>query len=303
MRVADGRRSPGVIAAVTLVMALLLGSCTTEDGEPTPTAPTVPPAPTKVDALASLVPESIRDSGVLTIGTDPSYPPMEYTTGNGDEVAGVDIDLASGIAAVLGLEPQFRLDAYSALTTGVRAGRYDMGIASLTITPKTRLRSNAVLYFRSGSQLVRGVAHEGLTPQSMCGYAIAAIEGSIQVQQLTDADQDCRDEGREPIDIVALSTQDEVTNSVVVSDTAGMLSDRPVAEYAVSRNAATLQLSGRTFDLAPLGILVSSDFPKLTRAIKGAVQTLMATGYYDAVLRAWSTQSGAIDRAKIVWAD
>ena len=53
---------------------------------------------TKIDA-SSL--KTIK-AGVLTVGSDTTYPPMEYK--EGDKIVGFDVDLAQAIADKLGLK-------------------------------------------------------------------------------------------------------------------------------------------------------------------------------------------------------
>ena len=51
------------------------------------------PAVKKDDALAKLVPADIAKMGTLTVGTDASYAPNEFTAADGKTIQGMDIDL------------------------------------------------------------------------------------------------------------------------------------------------------------------------------------------------------------------
>ena len=77
---------------------------------PPPGVPTAP-LPTTVATdreLADRVPYQLRNRGVLDIGTDPPYRPMEYLTSDG-RLTGVDVHLAQAIAAKLHLAAAFSL--------------------------------------------------------------------------------------------------------------------------------------------------------------------------------------------------
>lgn len=251
--------------------------------------------------LAGLVPESIKEDGILDAATDPNYAPMEFTTEDGGTLEGVDIALTEGIAAVLGLSPSFRREAYTAIPTGVRTGRFEFGVASLTIGPKDELRTNAVLYFRSGSQLVRAKQAPQLTPTSMCGHAIASLEGSVQVAELAEVSKDCRQGDYAAIEIVAEATQDSVTEAVTRGRADGLLADSPVANLAVNQNSTALELAGAPYDVASFGMLTRKELRGFTRAVRSALQVLIDSGYYAQVLQKWNVQKGAVKTARIQW--
>ncbi len=257
--------------------------------------------PSEVTAISDHVPGAMSRDGLLTIGTDPSYPPMEFVSADGASVEGADIDLASAVATVLGLRPDFEDEAFSALNDSVRTGRTELAVSSLTVPPDQPTRSDAVLYFRSANQLVAGDAAPGLTPKNLCGRTITTLEGSTQVHSLTDLSRECRKQGSEGITIEALSDQDQVTQAVLTDRVDGMLSDTPIAQFAVTQHPGRLSLAGQPFDPAPFGMLTPPEFSRFTKAVRAAVQHLIDTGYYQHVLDRWGIADGAVERATIRW--
>jgi polar amino acid transport system substrate-binding protein len=73
--------------------------------------------------------------GVLMVGVEIGYPPMEYFADDGVTPIGFDIDMAKAIAGKLGLEAQFIDTAWDGIFAGVDTRRYDCIISSVTITP------------------------------------------------------------------------------------------------------------------------------------------------------------------------
>lgn len=291
-------RGPGLAGVVAALVAVATAAACTSTPAPTPSPS---PTPELDERLARLVPEAVRTDGTLTIGTDPSYPPMEFTTPDGSEIQGVDVDLASAIATVLGLTPEFTEDAFTALSVAVRAGRVELGMSALTVRPRHRL-TDAVLYYRSGSQLVSSSnSAPDLTPNTMCNQSIAVLEGSYQVVHLKRFSRACVRRGDSPITIEARSDQTQVTRATLSASVAGMLSDRPVALWTVREYPGRLDLAGATFARAPLGIIAAPELRRLTRAVRGALQQLIESGYYHQVLRTWSVSEGAVPSARIRW--
>ena len=75
------------------------------------------------------------NQGVLSIGIEIGYPPMEYYAEDGKTPAGFDVDLGKAIAGKLGLEANFIDTPWDGIFTGVNNGRYDCIISSVTINP------------------------------------------------------------------------------------------------------------------------------------------------------------------------
>lgn len=93
----------------------------------------------------------ITSRGVLRIATDPAYPPQSELVADGQkpadskctgeehaaaEFAGFDIDVAVAVAKGLGVEPCFVTPDWTLITSGGWAGRWDISIGSMSITPE-----------------------------------------------------------------------------------------------------------------------------------------------------------------------
>lgn len=112
----------------------------------------------QITAAAGDLLAAISERGVLRISTDPAYPPQSELVENveppadtkctGDEkpanqFTGFDIDVAVELANRLGVEPCFITPDWTLIVGGNWAGRWDISIGSVTITPERM----AVLYF------------------------------------------------------------------------------------------------------------------------------------------------------------
>lgn len=270
--------------------------------QPLPVTESRPPAPVAVDAIADLVPRAVARDGVLTIGTDPSYPPMEFI-GRDGALEGADIDLATAVADTLGLTPGFEEDAFTALPDAVRTGQVEIAVSSLTVPANKPLRTDAVRYFRSGNQLVAHSSAPRLRRGQLCGRTVATVEGSTQVRTLIRLSTRCESQGSADIRIEALSDQQQVTRAAVTGRVDGLLSDTPVARFAVGAHPQALVLAGRPFEPAPFGMLTPPASARMAKALRRAVQHLIDTGSYEAILRRWGIHQGGVDRATIRWSD
>lgn len=126
------------------LLAILLAACTV------PAAAPVGDPPAASEPAADLLAQ-IRERGKLIISTDPAYPPQSELVANveppaetrctGDErpanqFTGFDIDTATEIARQLGVEACFVTPDWTLITAGGWAGRWDLSVGSMTITPE-----------------------------------------------------------------------------------------------------------------------------------------------------------------------
>lgn len=70
----------------------------------------------------------------LTMVTNAEFPPYEYK--EGDKVVGIDADVAQAIADKLGMKLEIVDTKFDAIIPGVQSGKYDMGMAGMTVTPE-----------------------------------------------------------------------------------------------------------------------------------------------------------------------
>ena len=79
---------------------------------------------------------AIEDKGVLTVSTDPAYPPQSELNKDTKKYEGFDIDVATEIAKRLGVEVAWEAPAWDTIIAGNWNGRWDASVGSMTITPE-----------------------------------------------------------------------------------------------------------------------------------------------------------------------
>ncbi len=80
--------------------------------------------------LFSKLPEKYQKSGVIKVGTNAEYAPMESVE-NG-KIVGVDPDLAAALGKQLGVKFEFTSGSFDGLITALNSGRHDIAMSSIT---------------------------------------------------------------------------------------------------------------------------------------------------------------------------
>ena len=76
----------------------------------------------------------ICEKGVLTVSTDPAYPPQSSLNEQTGEYEGFDIDVATEIAERLGVDVAWEAPSWDVITAGSWNGRWDTTVGSMTPT-------------------------------------------------------------------------------------------------------------------------------------------------------------------------
>lgn len=90
--------------------------------------------------------------GVLTMATNAEFPPYEYY--EGDNVVGIDAEVAGLIADKLGLKLEIMDVAFESIVPGVQSGKYDMGMAGMTVNEERLKSVNFSSSYATGIQVV-----------------------------------------------------------------------------------------------------------------------------------------------------
>ncbi len=95
------------------------------------------------------------EKGVLKVGMEIGYPPMEYYDVDGKTPVGFDIELGKAVAEKLGLKVEFIDTAWDGIFAGLETSKYDCVMSAATITPE-RLESMefSVPYVGNGQAIV-----------------------------------------------------------------------------------------------------------------------------------------------------
>jgi polar amino acid transport system substrate-binding protein len=247
-------------------------------------------------SAADLVPQAIKDKGTLSVGTDASYAPSEFLSGDGKTIQGFDIDLFKAVAGVLDLKVDFKPASFDTIITGVTSGKYDVGVSSFTINDERKKQVNMVSYFSAGTQWAAPSGKGGdVDTDKPCGLTVAVQKGTVQQEEdLPAKEKACKTAGK-PIKVLVYDKQDQATAAVANGKADAMLADSPVVAYAVDQSKGKLEAAGDIYDAAPYGYVISQDNKALADAIVKALEKLKTEGDYTKALEGWGVEAGAVD--------
>ena len=294
--------------AAVLGVSLVLAGCsssTSSSESPTDSSNDIPEVSlsdvTKNEELAAKVPASIRDKGVISIGSETSYPPAEFETESG-EVVGVDVDIAAAIGKKLGVDTKFESSSFDAILPAL-GSKYDIGISSFYITAARLENVNMVSYLTGGTTLLvpkgNPEGFKATDPLTMCGHTISVQTASTQEDDLAGFNDECKAAGKEEIKSMSLSTTTDAITRLRGGTVDALLAGQSVLGYAARQAGGTLEMVDDAYAQAPTGIALAKDQTEFAQVIADALNELIDDGTYTKILEAWGQEDTAIEKAEV----
>lgn len=246
----------------------------------------------------------LMHSGQLTVVTDPTYAPLEFTDPHDPgQYSGLDMDLARELGHHLCLSPTIVKADFGAivpsLSSAQAAPQYDLGMSGITINAARQQLVDLVPYMQFGeSILVLSNNPAGISSiRDMCGHGVSVQSGTLEEDELKDANgTGPGDTGQAPVckgNPITISRQDAtdaVVNSVLAQVVSAAYLDQPVTDYYVSLHKDQIFESGIPVPRFKTGIAISKSNTSLETSLKQALADMQQDGSYARIFTKWGLQ-------------
>lgn len=253
-----------------------------------------------VDSVVALVPDAVKERGVLRNGASTDYAPGEYLADDGQTPVGYDVDLINAIARVMGLDEGTTQTAGFDTILPQLGSKFDVGASSFTITPERLEAANMVSYIEVGSAYAVAKGNpKGFDPANPCGTTIGVQTGTFQLDYASELSDKCVAEGKEKIEVMPLDLQTDIATKVIGGQYDATLADSTVIGYTIELSGGQLEQVGEVIESAPQGIAMAKDDEQLTKAVQAALQYLMDEGYFEKILAPYGAEGSALKTAEL----
>ncbi|MGH3498115.1 MAG: ABC transporter substrate-binding protein [Nocardioidaceae bacterium] len=290
------RVRPAALLTAAVATAMLAAGCGgSSGGSPSSTEQ-------KDSTVAAEVPSAIAAKGTLTVATDASYPPNEFSNPANNQIEGMDVDLGDALGAVMGLKVKFVAAGFDTIIPGLAAGRYDFSMSSFTDTKAREKTVDFVTYFSAGTSFYTGASGgQSITGLgSLCGLTVGVESGTTQKDDATAQGKKCTATGKKGVSVSIFPNQTGANLALSSGRVQVVMADSPVAAYAVKQSSGKFKIVGPTYGTAPYGIAIprpsgtASGQAPMSKPILDALKKLISDGTYKKILDKWGVEAGAI---------
>jgi polar amino acid transport system substrate-binding protein len=263
--------------------------------------------------LAAKLPADIRKAGVIKVGSDISYAPVEFMQDG--KAAGIDPDIADALGKQLGVRFEFQNGKFDQLIVGLQAKRFNMIMSAMN---DTKDRQNGidsdtgkkvgngvdfVDYFTAGTSILvqKGNPKGVKSLDDLCGKVVALQKGTTSEGVAKAQSTKCTKDGKKAITLQTFDTDPEALLRLKQGASVADLNDFPVAAYnaKTSGQGKDFEVVGDQIQAGPYGIAVSKENTQLRDALQAAVSAIIKNGEYQKILQKWNVTDGAVTEAKI----
>ena len=217
----------------------------------------------------------------LVMATNANFPPYEYM--EGEEYAGIDIDLAEEIAEKLGKTLVIENVEFGSIVTGVQSGKYDVGIAGMTVTDERKEQVNFSDSYATGIQVV--IVKEGSAITDL--DALSGEDVMIGVQQDTTghiyASDTVENGGYGDDHVTPFLNGADAVNALVTGSVDAVIIDQEPAQAFVAENEG-LKILEAEWAVEDYAIAINKEDTKLLEDINKALAELKADGTIDDIV-------------------
>ncbi|MEN8097440.1 MAG: transporter substrate-binding domain-containing protein [Chloroflexota bacterium] len=225
--------------------------------------------------------QDIRSRKEIKFGLDPSFPPFEMLTPEG-ELIGFDIELGQMIAGRIGVDASFHVIGFDGLYDALELGQVDLLLSALVVEP-SRMDQAAygIGYYDAGLALVSGLSSDKLEWDRLKNTCVAveyATEAEVLARRLQR-----RSEG---ITVVAHTTPEQALNTVVSLECDTALIDT-VSLRSLSKESGVELRMEEMVTAEPFSIVARRNDQALLTAVNSALVAMREDGALERLATEW----------------
>lgn len=216
----------------------------------------------------------LATEGVMTMGTNATFPPYEFY--DGDTVVGIDAEICQAIAEKLGLTLEIVDMDFNSLVTAVQSGKIDISAAGMTVREDRLVNVDFTDSYSTGVQVV-------IVPEDSDIASVDDLAGKlIGVQDATTGHIYCSDDFGEE-NVVAYNSGAVAVQALKDGKVDCVVIDQEPAKNFVQVNEG-LKILETEYVTEDYAIAVAKDNTALKDAINTAMAELKTDGTIQSIL-------------------
>ncbi|MCR4401346.1 MAG: basic amino acid ABC transporter substrate-binding protein [Firmicutes bacterium] len=222
----------------------------------------------------------VKAAGVLRIGVDDAFPPMEYRDEKG-KLIGFDVDLADEIGRRIGVAIEWVPTAWDGVILALQSGKFDIILSSMTITEERAKMIDFSPPYIQGAQIVvvREKDDSIKSLPDLAGKVVGSQLGStgeVAARKIS---------GIKELKLYGQFT--EALTDLAIGRVQAVVLDEFVGRYYVTRRPGVYRVLGERLSEEELGIAFRKGDQSLRDAVCAALEAIKADGTYAAISKKW----------------
>ncbi|NLS45136.1 MAG: amino acid ABC transporter substrate-binding protein [Firmicutes bacterium] len=224
--------------------------------------------------------ERIRAAGVIRIGVDDAFPPMEYRDEKGNLV-GFDVDLANEIGSRLGVDIVWVPTAWDGVILALQSGKFDMIQSTLTITEERAREVDFSPPYIYGAQIIV------VKKEEKDINVLSDLKGKVVGTQLGSTGEVAAKKYGGFKDLKLYATYPEAFTDLAIGRIKALVVDEFVGRYYMTKQVGAYRVLEENLAEESIGIGFRKGDVSLREAVCNAIDSIKADGTYAKISEKW----------------
>ncbi|MFZ4479498.1 MAG: transporter substrate-binding domain-containing protein [Rhodoferax sp.] len=229
-------------------------------------------------AAAAIGATASQAQEVLRVGTDATFPPMEFV--ENDKRTGFDIDLVEAVGKVLNRRVEWVDIDFKGLIPGLVSKRFDLAVSAIYITDERKKVVDFTDSYYAGGlvAMVKDGNNSIKSLSDLNGKKVSVQVGTKSVGYLGT--------NYPKVQLVEVEKNQEMFNLVDIGRADAAVTGKPAA-FQYVRTRGGLHVLEQQLTTEEYGMALRKDTPELTKSINAALAKLKADGSYAQIVKKW----------------
>ena len=221
---------------------------------------------------------------VLRVGTDATFPPMEFVQDG--KRTGFDVELVEALGKAMGKQVEWVDIDFKGLIPGLISRRFDMAVSAIYITDeRKKVVDFGNSYYAGGLVVMTKDANTSIKKLAdLDGKKVSVQVGTKSVSYLQ--------EYHPKVQRVEVEKNQEMFNLVEIGRADAAVTGKPAA-YQYLRTRPGMRVLEEQLTTEEYGMALRKDTPELTKALNDALARVKADGTYAAIVKKWFSNNAA----------
>jgi cystine transport system substrate-binding protein len=232
-------------------------------------------------AMAADLLDTVKARGTLRVAMEGTYPPFNYKDQKTGQMTGYDVEVARLLAARMGLKPEFISTEWSAILAGLNAGKYDVIISQVGITPQREQSFDFSEPYTYSSPQIVVRSNESANYKSLAdlkGKKVGVGQGTVFEQQLKTVPG---------IDIKSYPATPETLQDLAFGRIDAAVNDSLMVPFLLKTSHLPIRAGARVGIVSQMGIPFVKGNPKFKAALNKAIDDAKADGSLKQISMKW----------------
>jgi polar amino acid transport system substrate-binding protein len=278
------KKSTGILLSVLFAISLLLVGCGSKEEAATPTPATPAPSDSTEKKDEAAAPNyNLVEDGKFKFALSGMYKPYNFTEADG-KLTGFDTEIAMEIGKRLGLEAEPVQTPWGSILQGLKAGKYDVIIGSMSITEEREkeVDFSEPYYLSQAVMFVNDKNSKNIqAKEDLAGKVVGVVTASTfkdAALELVGADGKVMEYESDVIALQELKKEGRVD---------AVITDLGVGMDAILKNKLPAIAVGEPLFVDRVGIPVQEGNKELLDAVNKALADMIADGTYLEISKKW----------------